>query len=148
MAYEEEIAVAQLMYEQDRKSAKDISVQTGVPMQTVYRWIKDKGWKQSKVERLLNKVEQLKNLRELVDKQTQDLLSSDNPDKQKLDSLRGYQRLLAEFEKTVDMRGTILQGMEAFVKFMRSEHPEGVDAFIPYFQEFPGWVRKNYPEIR
>lgn len=148
MAYEEEIAVAQLMYEQDRRSAKDISVQTGVPMQTVYRWIKDKGWKQSKVERLLNKVEQLKNLRELVDKQTQDLLSSDNPDKQKLDSLRGYQRLLAEFEKTVDMRGTILQGMEAFVKFMRSEHPEGVDALIPYFQEFPGWVRKNYPEIR
>jgi predicted DNA-binding protein YlxM (UPF0122 family) len=148
MAYEEEKAVAQLMFEQDRKSAKDIATQIGVPFQTVYRWIKDGKWKQSKVERLLNKVEQLKNLRELVDKQTQELLSSDNPDQAKLNVLRGYQRLLAEFEKTVDMRGTILQGMDAFVKFMRSEHPEGVDTLLPYFQEFPTWVRKNYPEIK
>jgi hypothetical protein len=148
MAYEDEFAVAQVMYEQERATAKDIAVQTGVPLGTVHRWIKDKGWKQSKVERVLNKVEQLKNLRELIDKQTQELLSSDNPDKEKVRMLRDYQRLLSEFERTVDMRGTILQGMDAFVRFMRSEHPEGVEALIPYFQEFPTWVRKNYPEVR
>jgi len=148
MAYENEVIVAQSMYEEERKSAKEIAQALGVPPATVYRWIKEKGWKQSKVERLLNKVEQLKNLRELVDKQTQELLSSDNPDQAKLNILRGYQRLLAEFEKTVDIRGTILQGMDAFVKFMRSEHPEGVDTLLPYFQEFPTWVRKNYPEIK
>jgi hypothetical protein len=148
MAYDEEKAVAQLMFEQERKTAKDIAVQTGVPIGTVHRWISEGKWKQSKVDRVLNKSEQLKNLRELIEKQTQELLSSDNPDKQKIDLLRQYQRLLSEFEKTVDMRGTILQGMDVFVRFMRSEHPEGVDALLPYFQEFPVWVRKNYPEVR
>lgn len=148
MAYDAEKAVAQLMFEQDRMPAKDIAVQTGVPIGTVHRWISEGKWKQSKVERVLNKVEQLKNLRELIDNQTQDLLSSNNPDKQKVDLLKSYQRLLADFEKTVDVRGTILQGLDAFIRFMRSEHPEGVDAFIPYFQEFPKWVRKNFPEIR
>lgn len=148
MAFAEERAVAQLMYEQERKTAKDISTQTGVPLQTVYRWIKDLGWKQSKVDRILNKSEQLKNLRELIGKMTDELLSADQPDKSRIDTLRRYQNMLSEFEKTVDVRGTILQGMDAFVRFMRSEHPEAVETFIPYFQEFPTWVRKNYPEIR
>jgi hypothetical protein len=148
MAYETEKPVAQLMYEQDRKTAKEISKEVGVPLATVYRWIKDSGWRQSKVDRVLNKVEQLANLRVLVDKATQELLSSDNPDQAKINILRGYQKLLAEFEKSADMRGTIIQGLDAFIKFVRTEHPDAVSILLPYFQTFPAWVNKNYPEIR
>jgi hypothetical protein len=145
MAYEEEIIIAQQMFEIDRKSAKEISVQTGVPIQTVYRWIKDKGWKQSVVDRTLNKYEQLHNLRELVDQQFRELASSSNPDKQKLDLLRGYQRALAEFEKEVDMRGTIKQGVEVLVRYLRDKYPDVVKTLAEPLTEFPSWVNKEYP---
>jgi hypothetical protein len=148
MAYDQERVVAQQMFEEDKKGAKEISVQLAVPLQTVYRWIKDGAWKQSKVDRILDRSERLKNMRDLVGKILDRLASADSPDKATLDTLRGYQKVLMEMEKTADVRGTILQGLDVFIQFMRSEHPESVDAFIPYFQEFPKWVRKTYPEIR
>lgn len=144
MAYESEMIVAQSMFE-DGKSVKEISIQTAVPIQTVYRWVKEKGWKQSKVDRTLNKFDQLKNMRELVDTQFQRLASSNNVDKKELDVLRGYQKALAEFEKSVDTRGTILQGLEIFVRFLRDKYPDHVKALAGPLSDFPKWVNQNFP---
>lgn len=145
MAYDEEKPVARLLYEQDRKNAKQIQTELAVPLQTVYRWIKEGKWQQSKSDRTLNKFDQLKNMRDLVDKMFQDLASSNSPDKTRLDLLRGYQKALAEFEKSVDTRGTILQGIEIFVRFLRDKYPDAVKSLAAPLSDFPKWVNHNFP---
>ncbi|MBI2427519.1 MAG: hypothetical protein HYV29_01730 [Ignavibacteriales bacterium] len=146
MAYEEEKTVAQLMYEQDRRNAKEIHVQLGVPLQTVYRWIKDGGWKQYRTDKVLTKFEAFKNFQDLLAQKFQEVASQPGIAKEDLDMLRGMIKTVSEMGKDIDRRGTILLGMHEFVKFIRSEYPDKVNDFIAYFNEFPKWVSKQYPD--
>lgn len=146
MAYEQELTLAQVMYEQDRKTAKEISTQLGVPLQTVYRWIKSNGWKQFKTEQVLNKFEAYKNMQDLLTQKFQEIGSQPGISREDLATLKGLISTVAEMGKSIDRRGTILLGMEEFVKYIRSEHPEKVGEFLPYFSEFPKWVSRQYPD--
>jgi transposase-like protein len=146
MAYEEEKITAQLMYEHDHKNVKDIQKQLGVPMQTVYRWIKDGGWKQYRTDKVLNKFEAYKNFQDLLTKKFQEIGSQSGIAKEDLDILKGMIKTLSDMGKDIDRRGTILLGIEEFIKFMRAEHAEVVEEFIPYFNEFPKWISKQYPD--
>jgi hypothetical protein len=146
MAYEEEKATAQLMYEQDRQNVKDIHAQLGVPQQTIYRWIKDGGWKQYRTDKVLNKFEAYKNFQDLLTQKFQEIGSQPGVSKEDLDVLRGMIKTVSDMGKDIDRKGTILMGINEFVKFIRAEHPEKVQDFIPYFSEFPKWVGKQYPD--
>lgn len=146
MAYEEEKALAQVMFEQDRRNAKEIHTQLGVPLQTVYRWIKEGNWKQYRTDKVLNKFEAYKNMQDLLSQKFQEIASQPGVSKEDLATLKGLISTLAEMGKTIDRRGTILLGMQEFVKFIRSEYPEKVNDFLAYFGEFPKWISKQYPD--
>ncbi|MDP1675701.1 MAG: hypothetical protein Q8L88_02455 [Bacteroidota bacterium] len=146
MAYEQEQALAQVMFEQDRKNAKEISTQLAVPLATVYRWIKSGKWQQYKIDLVMNKFDAFKNFQELVSKKMDEIMSKPGIDKTDLDLLKGMMKTASDMGKDIDRRGTILLGHKEFVKFMRDEHPEKIGEFIPYFSEFPKWINKQYPE--
>jgi predicted DNA-binding protein YlxM (UPF0122 family) len=149
MAYQEEEPLAKIMYETDRKTVADISKQLAVPKQTIYRWIKDGKWQQSVINNALNKVERLQNLRDLVNRLFDEIAASNNPDKDRLSTLRGYMDLLDQYEKSVDIRGTILMATKEIIKCLREEREDLVASFIPFLQnDFPKWIKKQYPESR
>jgi hypothetical protein len=147
MAYEEEKALAQVMYEQDKANAKMIHTQLGVPLQTVYRWIKEGAWKQYRTDRVLDKFEAFKNFQQLLTQKFQEIGSQEGVSKEDLQLLQQMIKTVSDMGKDIDRRGTILLGMQEFVKFIRSEHPEVVNDFVPYFSEFPKWVSKQYPDV-
>lgn len=134
------------MYEQDRAPAKTIAEQLGVPAATVYRWIKEGGWKQYRTDKVLSKFEAFKNFQDLLTQKFQEIGSQPGVSKDDLTLLRGMIKTLAEMGKDIDRRGTILLGVQEFVKYLRSEHPEKVQDFLPFFNEFPRWVAKQYPD--
>lgn len=149
MAHEEERAVAQKMFEVDRMLIADIAIQLSVPKATVYRWKKEGNWQQSVINNALNKVERLQNLRDLVNRLFDEIAASNNPDKDRLTTLRGYMDLLNEYEKKVDMRGTILMAVQEVVKCMREEREDLIEQFIPFLQnDFPKWIKRQYPESK
>lgn len=147
MAHEEAQIQAQEMFEEQRMQPKDIAAQLGLPKGTVHRWIKEKGWKKSVVNNALNKIERLSNLRELVNKLFDEIAATNNPDEERLRTLRGYMDLLDKYEKNVDIRGTILMATKEIIKCMREERQDLIEAFIPFLQnDFPKWIKKQYPE--
>ena len=145
MAYDVEFERAKELYAEG-KYPENISIMTGVPKQTIYRWIKENDWKQQKTGRALNMYDALDKMLTLVGKKIEELATTEGIDERGLKSVGSILQHLERLEKKFNRRGNILLGINEFTEFKRERHPEGLKQWTEELTEFVSYIRTKYPE--
>lgn len=145
MAYDVEFHRAKELYE-GGKSPDDISTMIGVPRATVYRWVKDNGWKQNKIGRALNLYDALNKMMELVGKKIEELATTEGIDERGLKSVGQILSTLERLEKKYNKREVILTGLNEYTEWLRMAHQEDLTHWSERLPEFAAHIRTKYPE--
>ena len=141
---------AKQLYTEEGKSIKDISIVTGVPEKTIYRWKQeadgtDDDWDTTRETLQLTGVSAGQSMIALAIKQLKEMSVSGEIDARKADAFTKIVKSARSLLRDIDKRGNVLLGLNEFIEFLRESHPDQLDALQPYIIEFGSWVKRKYP---